>query len=154
MAARIVRARPEEAFVVAALSLQMAIALDEAREEGYLDRAAEHWLRHHEQLPTWYAEHEGQHAGLLQATRPPESTWPGRRPGTGGSLWVQALYVDADHRRQGIALALTRACEAWARGAGVDVIRLPCEEGGDAFAVAAGYASAVGLREKRLRALR
>lgn len=151
MAVRIVRARPEEAFVVAALSLQMAIALDGAREEGYLDRAAEHWLRHHEQLPTWYAEHEGQHAGLLQATRPPESTWPGRSPGTGGSLWIHALYVSADHRRQGIALALTRACEAWARGAGVDVIRLPCADGGEDFAAAAGYAPVADLREKRVR---
>lgn len=148
---RIVQARPEDAFVVAALSLQFAIAVDGAREKGYVDRAADHWLRHHEYLPTWFAEHEGQHAGYLQATLPPESTWPGERPGSRGRLWVQALYVHVDHRRQGIALALTAACEAWAREAGVGVIRLRCNPGAEAFYDAAGYSPATEIREKRLR---
>lgn len=151
---RIIRARPEDAFIVAALSLQFAIAVDDAREEGYLDRAAGHWLRHHEYLPTWYAEHEGQHAGYLQATHPPETTWPGEEPGTRGRLWVQSLYVHAAHRRQGIALALTSACEAWAREAGIGVIRLRCNPGAEGFYDAAGYAAAVEVREKRLRPLR
>lgn len=151
---RIVRAAPEDAFVVAALSLQLAIAVDGAREEGYLDRAAEHWLRHHEQLPTWFAEHEGQHAGYLQGTLPPETTWPGERPGTRGRLWVQALHVHAAHRRQGIALALTTACEDWAKGAGVGVVRLRCEPGAEEFYEAAGYVPAAQVREKRLRPLR
>lgn len=151
---RIVKARPEDAFIVAALSLQFAIAVDGAREEGYLDRAAQHWLRHHDSLPTWYAEHDGQHAGYLQATLPPETTWPGERPGTRGRLWVQALYVHADHRRQGTALALTGACEAWAKDAGVGVIRLRCNPGAEDFYDSAGYTPAVDVREKRLRPLR
>lgn len=151
---RIVRASPGDAFIVAALSLQFAITVDDAREEGYLDRAAEHWLRHHEYLPTWYAEHEGNHAGYLQATFPPESTWPGERPGTRGRLWVHALHVQADHRRQGLALALTAACESWAKGAGVGVIRLRCNPGAEDFYDAAGYAAATQVREKRLRPLR
>lgn len=151
---RIVKARPEDAFVVAALSLQFAIAIDDAREEGYLDRAAQHWLRHHDSLPTWYAEHEGQHAGYLQAALLPETTWPGERPGTRGRVWVQALYVPAGHRRQGIALALTSACETWATEAGVGVIRLRCNPGAEGFYDSAGYAPAVDVREKRLRPLR
>ena len=151
---RIIRARPEDAFIVAALSLQAAIAIDGAREEGYLARAAEHWLRHHEQLPAWFAEHEGQHAGYLQAVLPPETTWPGERPGTRGRLWVQALHVHEAHRRQGVALALTAACESWATYAGVGMIRLRCEPGAEGFYDAAGYAPAVEVREKRLRPLR
>lgn len=151
---RIVKAGPPDAFIVAALSLQFAIAVDGAREDGYLDRAADHWLRHHEYLPTWYAEHDGQHAGYLQATLPPETTWPGRAPGSRGRLWVQALHVHADHRRQGLALALTAACESWARESGVGVIRLRCDPGAEDFYDAAGYAPAVEVREKRLRPLR
>lgn len=151
---RIVRAAPEDAFIVAALSLQLAIDVDDVREEGYLDRAAEHWLRHREHLPTWIAEHDGQHAGYLQGVLPPETTWPGEQPGTRGRLWVQALYVRADHRQQGVALALTSACEAWARTAGVGVIRLRCNPGAEGFYDAAGYAPATEIREKRLRPLR
>ncbi|KRE36049.1 hypothetical protein ASG73_15440 [Janibacter sp. Soil728] len=37
---RIVKAGPDDAYVLAALSLQLAIAIDGAREVGYLDRAA------------------------------------------------------------------------------------------------------------------
>ena len=148
---RIVRARPEDALVVAALSLQFAIAVDGSREEGYLHRAATHWLAHHEQLPTWIAEHDGEHAGYLQATYPPETTWPGQRPGARGRLWVHAVYVPAEHRRRGLATALITACEDWARGAGVQTIRLRCTSGAEAFCAANGYATAPAVREKRLR---
>ncbi len=151
---RIVRARPQDAFVVAALSLQIAIAVGGSREEGYLDRAAEHWLRHHEQLPTWFAEHEGAHAGFLQAVLPTESTWPGQRPGTRGQLWVDSLYVREEHRREGIGLALVRACEEWAKGAGIATIRLSDAGEAQDFCDAAGYVPAAQVREKRLRPLR
>lgn len=151
---RIVKAAPEDAFIVAALSLQLAIDIDGAREVGYLDRAADHWLRHHRYLPTWIAEHEGQHAGYLQGVLPPETTWPGERPGTRGRLWVQALHVSAPHRRQGIARALTSACEAWSKDVGVGVIRLRCHPGAEEFYDAAGYLPATQVREKRLRPLR
>ena len=151
---RIVRARAEDAFVVAALSLQFAIAVDGSREEGYLDRAADHWLRHREQLPTWYAEHDGAHAGLLQATLPPETTWPGQPAGTRGRLWVHALHVHAGHRRLGIGLALTAACESWAKEAGVGIIRLRAGPDAESFAGAAGYTAASEIREKQLRPVR
>ena len=148
---RIVRAGPEDAVVVAALSLQFAIAVDGSREEGYLDRAAEHWLGHQEQLPTWIAEYDARHAGYLQAVHPPEMTWPGQPPGSRGRLWVHALYVPTGHRRRGIATALTTACEDWARGAGVQTIRLSCPSGAEEFCAATGYGTAAAVREKRLR---
>lgn len=146
---RIVRARSEDAFVVAALSLQFALAMDAPREEGYLDRAAEHWVRHHEQLPTWFAEHEGQHAGYLQAAHPPETTWPGVATGTRGRLWIHAMFVAPDHRRAGIGSALLTACESWAKGAGIGVIRLRCEPGVEQFYDTAGYAPDRAVRTKR-----
>lgn len=154
MSLRIVRAEPEDAFIVAALSLQIAIAIDGSREEGYLDRAVEHWLRHREHLPTWIAEREGSHAGYLQATYPPETTWPGQPVGTRGRLWVHAMYVAPDHRRVGVGTALLASCESWAKGAGVGVIRLRCEAGAEQFCDAAGYPPAREVREKRLRPLR
>lgn len=151
MSLRIVRAGPEDAFIVAALSLQFAIAVDGSREDGYLDRAAEHWLRHRQQLPTWIAELAGSHAGYLQATLPPESTWPGQPIGTRGRLWIHALYVAADQRRRGVGAALLGACESWAKGAGVGVIRLRCDLGAEEFYDAVGYAPAADVRQKRLR---
>lgn len=151
---RIVKAGPQDAFVVAALTLQAAIAIDGAREEGFLDRAAEHWLRHHEQLPAWFAEHEGAHAGLLQATLPPETAWPGQAPGTRGRLWVTLLHVRADHRRRGVGAALLAACEGWATGAGVGVIRLRSNAGAEDFYDALGYDVGADLRQKRLGTLR
>lgn len=144
------RARPEDAFIVAALSLQFAIAVDGSREEGYLDRAAEHWLRHREHLPTWIAESRGAHAGYLQATFPPVTTWPGVPHDSRGRLWIHALFVAPDHRRAGVGAALLADCEGWADGAGVGVIRLRCEPGVEQFYDAAGYAPDPEVRTKRL----
>nr|WP_246297351.1 GNAT family N-acetyltransferase [Janibacter cremeus] len=151
---RIVRARPEDAFIVAALSLQFAIAVDGSREDGYLDRAAEHWVRHRGQLPTWFAERDGAHAGYLQASLSPTTTWPGVADGSRGQLWIHSMFVASDHRRAGVGSALLSACEIWANEAGIGVIRLRCEAGAEQFYDAAGYASAREVREKRLRPLR
>lgn len=151
---RIVRARPDDALVVAALSLQASIAMDGVREDGYLARAAEHWLAHHPYLPAWFAEHDGEHAGLLQAAYPPETTKPGQPPGSRGRLWVHLLFVHADHRRQGVGAALLAACEDWAKGVGVSVIRLRAGAGAEDFYDATGYTVATEVREKRLRPLR
>lgn len=147
---RIVRARPEDAFVLGALSLQLARAAGAEREEGYLDRAADHWLAHHDRLPSWIAEHEGAHAGYLQAVTLPETTRPRQPVGTRGRLWVDALFVAPDHRRRGVATALLTACESWAKGAGVRVIGLRCTPGAEEFCEAVGFAPAAGVREKFL----
>ncbi len=147
---RIVRARPEDAFVLAALSLQLARAVGAGGEEGYLDRAADHWLRHRDRLPSWIAEHEGAHAGYLQAVALPETTRPGQPVGTRGRLWVDALFVAPDHRRRHIGTALLGACESWAKGAGVRVVGLRCEAGAEEFCEAVGFAPAAGVHEKRL----
>ncbi|CAM4195048.1 GNAT family N-acetyltransferase [Janibacter anophelis] len=151
---RIVRAGADDAFVLAALSLQFALSLGGPGEPGYLDRAADHWLRHRHQLPAWFAERDGAHAGYLQAVLLPETAWPGQPPGSRGRLWAQAMYVAPDHRRHGVGRSLLAACEHWAAGEGVGVIRLRCEPGAEQFYDAAGYAPATEVREKRLRPLR
>src|SRR5699024_8613162 len=119
-------------------------------EDGYLDRAADHWLRHHEQLPVWIAERGDAHAGYLQAVRMPETTWPGVPLGTRGRLWVQGMYVAPGHRRAGVGTALLAACESWAKGAGVAVVRLRGEPGVEDFYDANGYLPSAEVREKRL----
>lgn len=148
---RIVQAGPQDAVVLAALSLQLSLAVGGVGEPGYLDRAAEHWLRHQRQLPAWIAERDGAHAGYLQSVLLTETTWPGQAAGTRGRLWVQATYVAPDHRRHGVGSALLVACERWAQAEGVEVIRLRCEPGAQDFYAAAGYAPASDVREKRLR---
>lgn len=149
-APRIVRAGPEDAFVVAALSLQFALAMGAEREDGYLDRAADHWLRHHAQLPVWIAQRDGSHAGYLQAVRMTETTWPGQPVGTRGRLWIQGMFVAPDHRRRGVGTSLLAACESWAKGAGIAVLRLRCEPGAERFYEAVGFEPAAEVRQKRL----
>ncbi|WP_338750072.1 GNAT family N-acetyltransferase [Janibacter alittae] len=150
MSLRIVRAGPGDAFIVAALSLQFAIATDGSREDGYLDRAAEHWVRHRAQLPTWFAERDGAHAGLLQASSPPPTTWPGVPDAARSELWIRSVFVSPGHRGAGVGAALLSACEVWAQGAGIGVIRLRSEAGAEQFYDRAGYAPAREVLEKRL----
>ena len=60
-------AGPDDALVVAALTLQCALHRGGAAEPGFLDRYARAWSatqRHH---PVWLAEAGDEHAGYLQA---------------------------------------------------------------------------------------
>lgn len=120
---RVVRATADDALVVAALTLQHARAEGADPELGYLDRAAAHWLKHEGLMPTWIAEHEGSHAGLLQGSLVPLPAWPGRPAAPRCELWVHCLYVHAEHADQGIQGALLEAARAWAEPRGYAVRR-------------------------------
>lgn len=145
---RIVRAEADDAFIVAALLLQQAREAAGAPVPGYLDRAATAWLQAGAP-PTWYAEHDGAHAGLVLGSPLPQAPRPGMTPGI-GPFWISELFVVPDHRRQGVGTALVRHVEGWVRGQGGTALRLHALAGSEPFLAALGYARSDSLRERRL----
>ncbi|MGN0778983.1 MAG: aminoglycoside 6'-N-acetyltransferase [Aristaeellaceae bacterium] len=56
--------------------------------------------------------------------------------------FLEGLWVEASHQRQGVATDLVHACEDWARGMGCSEFGSDCELGNDvslAFHLAAGF---------------
>ena len=86
------RAVAGDALVVAALRLQAARATGAAPEPGFLDRFAAAWDP--ELHPTWVAERDGSHAGVLVAQVSTDLPWPGRA--TARWLHVTTLYAPAE----------------------------------------------------------
>lgn len=132
------RAVAEDALVVAALRLRAARAAGASTEPGFLDRFAAAWDPGTH--PTWVAERDGGHAGVLIGQLVADLPWPGR--GTQQRLHVVTLHAPATgvHRGTGperdardlrplrpavpladpaVAEALTAAMTTWATGAGL-----------------------------------
>lgn len=121
---RIREAGPQEALVVAALTLQCARDRGCASETGFLDRHAKAWLERRSSHPAWIAESGDRHAGLLQAAVLHGLPWPGHQ-GERGELVVQTLFVGREHRGQGIGEQLLGAAVDWSRDAGLTAVSLP-----------------------------
>ena len=111
------RARADDALVVAALRLQAARAAGAGPEPGYLDRFAAAWDP--DDHPTWVAECDGAHAGLLVTQVVRDLPWPGLAPGQ--SLHVATLHTGLAGREAEVAQALTGAMRGWARSRGLAV---------------------------------
>lgn len=112
--ARVREAGPQDALVVAALTLQCAIDRGGAGEPGFLDRYARAWVERVAWHPVWVAEAGDQHAGFLQAAVVGDLPWPGRSA-PGGELVVETLFLRPEHRGQGIGELLLRAAIEQAR---------------------------------------
>ncbi len=122
------RAVVADALVVAALRLQSARAAGAPTEPGFLDRFAAAWDpgRH----PTWVAEQDGSHAGVLIAQVVTDLPWPGQA--IGRRLQVVTLYASADSAEihsaaadPAVAEALTTAMTTWAHDTGLTVAGPP-----------------------------
>ena len=136
--ASIRRAGTADAFVVAALHLQLARDLGATPEPGYLDRFADAWLRDRPDRPTWIAESDGQHAGILLARRLRSLPWPHRPDAS--RLHVEALFVVPAHRRRGTGRALLEGAVEWARTTEVTGIHLEVPDlAASAVARSAGF---------------
>ena len=116
------RALTVDALVIAALRLQAARASGAPAEPGFLDRFAAAWDP--DLFPTWVAERDESHAGVLIAQLVTDLPWPGRA--TGRRLHVDTLFVpiSADESRSGptdsdITVALTTAMTTWASDVGL-----------------------------------
>lgn len=121
--ARIRQAGPDDALVVAALTLQCALHRGGISEPGFLDRFAAAWLRDHLAHPTWIAEQAGEHAGYLQADILSPLPWPGDG-GRGGSLHVVRFFVRPSFRGQHIGEALLRTAAQSARERGLAALQM------------------------------
>ena len=111
-------AGPDDALVVAALTLQCARHRGGQGEPGFLDRYARAWLARETSHPVWIAEAGDEHAGYLQAEVVEPLPWPGRPTGAGAGLVVDTFFVRPEHRGIGVGEALLQAAVQWARDAG------------------------------------
>ena len=111
-------AEPDDALVVAALTLQCARHRGGQGEPGFLDRYARAWLATGNAHPVWIAEAGDEHAGYLQAAVVEPLPWPGRPSGAGADLVVDTFFVRPEHRGIGAGEVLLRAAVEWARDAG------------------------------------
>ncbi len=111
-------AGPDDALVVAALTLQCARQRGGQGEPGFLDRYARAWLATENAHPIWIAEAGEDHAGYLQAAVVEPLPWPGRPAGPGADLVVDTFFVRPNHRGIGAGEVLLRAAVHWARDAG------------------------------------
>lgn len=106
------RAGADDAFIVAALRLQSARHLGMPSEPGFLDRFVDVWLRERPERPTWIAQREGEHAGILAAKQVRRLPWPAQAGAS--TLHVENLFVAAAHRGVGVEQALGEAMIEWA----------------------------------------
>ncbi|GAA1159979.1 hypothetical protein [Ornithinicoccus hortensis] len=67
---RVRQLRPEEGLLAAALHVQSLRAAGRTAPPGHLDRFASAWGRQRATLPTWVAEHDGTHAGVVMVQLP------------------------------------------------------------------------------------
>lgn len=84
--------------------------------EGGPELASARWL---------VAEDDGEIVGFAAGEIIPPHREPERQLVTDAAatrLGIQALHVRAEHRRSGIASALIRALEEWARGEGAEIV--------------------------------
>ena len=117
-------AGPDDALVVAALTLQCARHRGGAAEVGFLDRFARAWSAEQKDRPVWIAEAGDDHAGYLQGLVVEPLPWPGRAAGAGTGLVVDTFFVRPEHRGIGAGEVLLQAAVRWARDSGLSVVTM------------------------------
>ena len=117
------RAQPDDALVLAALTLQCARHRGAPVEPGFLDRFASAWLATVADHPAWIAECSGEHAGYLMSTRHRPLPWPGDR-GSGGTLMVEQFFVRPEFRSLKIGELLLTAARDGARAEGLAALQM------------------------------
>jgi GNAT superfamily N-acetyltransferase len=117
-------AGPDDALVVAALTLQCARHRGGETEVGFLDRFARAWSASHTVRPVWIAEAGDEHAGYLQGLVVEPLPWPGRHPGAGAELVIDTFFVRPEHRGIGAGEVLLKAAVAWARDSHLGAVTL------------------------------
>ncbi len=111
------RAGAADGLLVAALTIQAAREAGLVPPVGFLDRYADAWLAQREAYPTWWAEADRQHVGLLVAHRIRPLPWPDE-PGA-GALRPVRLFARSDYAVDMITGALRAAAREWAATNGI-----------------------------------
>lgn len=117
-------AGPDDALVVAGLTLQCALHRGGQAEPGFLDRFGRTWLAEAATHPVWIAQAGDEHAGYLQATVVPFLPWPSQ-PQHRGALVIETFFVRPAHRGIGAGEVLLRAAVDWARHEGLAEVKVP-----------------------------
>ncbi|MEO3936512.1 GNAT family N-acetyltransferase [Dermatophilaceae bacterium Soc4.6] len=112
---RVRRAQADDALVVGALRLQAARCAEAGPEPGFLDRFSAAWDP--DDHPTWVADRDGAHVGVLVTQVVRDLPWPGLAPGQ--SLHVATLHTADGGAGAGVADALTAVMHDWARSRGL-----------------------------------
>lgn len=120
---RIERATPEDAFVLAAMTLRWDLEGGAPRRDGFIDEFAEAWLSQGSARPAWLARRaDGDPVGFaigILATSLPSL----RRP-TGGWVHLSSMYVAPDLRGRGLGERLLRHIIDWAAESGLYRLQL------------------------------
>jgi GNAT superfamily N-acetyltransferase len=120
---RIQRATPEDAFVLAAMTLRWDLEGGAPRRDGFIDEFAEAWLSQGSARPAWLARRaDGDPVGFaigILATSLPSL----RRP-TGGWVHLSSMYVAPDLRGRGLGERLLRHIIDWAAESGLYRLQL------------------------------
>ena len=116
-------AGPDDALVVAGLTLQCALHRGGTPEPGFLDQVRPRLVRPDPHRPAWIAEVGDQHAGYLQAAVVPALPWPGGGD-AGGVLLVDTFFVRPTHRGMSVGEHLLRASVDWSRAQGLAEVRM------------------------------
>ncbi|AKT51791.1 GNAT family N-acetyltransferase [Arsenicicoccus sp. oral taxon 190] len=140
--AHIRRARPHDAFAVAAMAVQIGRERGASPDPEFIDRFADSWLRAEGRHPFWLAEVEKRPLGIAGITLVEQL------PSLGGARrarWAQVhtVFVTPTFRRCGIGGQLAREVFAWASAEGLTHLRGDLTELGPA---AAGIARRLGAR--------
>ncbi|WP_409483084.1 N-acetyltransferase family protein [Arsenicicoccus dermatophilus] len=121
-AAHVRRARPDDAFAVAAMMLQLGREQGAAPDPEFLDGFADAWLRDSGDRPFWLAEVDRRPLGVAGLTL------VAGLPVLGGSRrarwgWLDTIYVTSTFRRCGIGGRLAREVHAWSAAEGLTHLR-------------------------------
>ncbi|GGB37242.1 hypothetical protein GCM10011492_30030 [Flexivirga endophytica] len=120
---RIERAVPEDAFVLAAMTLRWDLEGGSPRRAGFIDEFAEAWLAQGNARPAWLARRaDGDPVGFaigILATSLPSL----RRP-TGGWLHLSSVYVVPELRGSGLGERMLRQVIDWAADGGLYRVQL------------------------------
>ncbi len=120
---RIRMADRDDAFIVAALVLQMDRAAGERPREGFVDEYADAWLADFDHRPTWLAcLPDGTAVGLVQAGL--VRKLPSLRRPTTSWMHVSLVYVRPSERRRGLAERMLQRMIAWGAAHGVERYQL------------------------------
>ena len=140
--AHIRRARPHDAFAVAAMMLQRGRERGASPDPEFIDRFADAWLRSSGSHAYWLAEIEKRPLGIAGVTLVEQLPVLG---GPRRSRWgqVHTMFVTPTFRRCGIGGQLAREVFAWSSAEGLTHLRGDLTELGPA---AAGISRRLGGR--------
>lgn len=111
---RIERAAPEDAFVLAAMTLRWDLEGGSPRRDGFIDEFAEAWLAQGETRPAWLARRaDGDPVGFVIGIL--ATSLPSLRRPTGGWLHLSSFYVVPALRGHGLGERMMQEVLDWAR---------------------------------------